>query len=69
MTEHDESPDLLDELPELYALALRLQRAGVPPAELAERLDLPAEALPAALRLAEAKLAALTARRSPPGPR
>jgi DNA-directed RNA polymerase specialized sigma24 family protein len=62
MTEPDLPPDILDELPAQYVLALRLQRAGLPPAELAARLEIPVESVGAALRLAEAKLAAARAR-------
>ncbi len=51
--------DLLDQLPEPYAQALRLQRAGLGFAEIAEAVDVPPEAIETLLRLAEAKLSRL----------
>ena len=45
------------ELPDLYALGLRLQRSGLGGAEIAGRLGIEPEAVPSLLRLAEAKLA------------
>jgi hypothetical protein len=49
----------LTRLPVVYAVAIALQRAGVPTAVMAEQLALPAEAMPALLEVAAAKLAAL----------
>jgi hypothetical protein len=49
----------LTQLPVAYAIALALQRAGVPLAVMAEQLELPAESMPALLEVAAAKLAAL----------
>jgi hypothetical protein len=44
-------------LPEPYAVALRLQGAGVTDVQLAAALDVAREAVPGLLRIAEAKLA------------
>lgn len=49
----------LTRLPVVYAVAIALQRAGVPTSVMAEQLELPAEAMPALLEVAAAKLAAL----------
>jgi DNA-directed RNA polymerase specialized sigma24 family protein len=51
--------DPKDRLPEAYANALRLRDEGFDAFEIAQRLDVPAEAVPSLLRLAERKLAAL----------
>jgi hypothetical protein len=50
----------LTRLPVVYAVAIALQRAGVPMAVTAEQLELPAESMPALLEVAAAKLAALS---------
>jgi DNA-directed RNA polymerase specialized sigma24 family protein len=62
------------ELPEAYAAALRLRRAGVPAPQIAAELGLEPEAVAPLLRLAEAKLATLAERcasdeRAAPKPR
>jgi hypothetical protein len=49
----------LTQLPVVYAIALALQRVGVPMAVIAEQLELPTESMPALLEVAAAKLAAL----------
>lgn len=46
-------------LPAAYATALRLRGTGADHAAIATRLDLPVEAVPALLTIADAKLAAL----------
>lgn len=46
-------------LPVAYATALRLRAAGIEPAGIAERLDVPTEAVGPLLAIAEAKLARL----------
>jgi hypothetical protein len=48
----------LTRLPVVYAVAIALQRAGVPMTVMAEQLELPAESIPALLEVAAAKLAA-----------
>jgi transcriptional regulator len=53
-----ESHDPYATLPESYATALRLRAAGASQAEVARQLSIEADAIPALLRLAEAKLAA-----------
>jgi DNA-directed RNA polymerase specialized sigma24 family protein len=57
----------LNELPEVHAEALRLQRAGTDAAGIAEALGIDVEAVAPLLRLAEAKLASLLAEPGPPG--
>jgi DNA-directed RNA polymerase specialized sigma24 family protein len=51
----------LQELPQSYAVALRLRDRGIPEPEIAEIVGISPEGLPAHLRLAEAKLARLLA--------
>lgn len=46
-------------LPAAYATALRLRHAGADHAAIAARLDLPVEAVPILLNIADAKLARL----------
>jgi DNA-directed RNA polymerase specialized sigma24 family protein len=55
-------------LPEPYAVALRLQGAGVTDAQLAAALDVAREAVPGLLRIAEAKLAEVLADAGGPPP-
>jgi hypothetical protein len=50
----------LTRLPVVYAVAIALQRAGVPMAAMAEQLEIPAESMPALLEVAAAKLAVLS---------
>lgn len=49
----------LNQLPAAYAAALRLRAAGVDHAGIATRLEMPSEAVPLLLAIAEAKLARL----------
>ncbi len=56
----------LDELPEVHARAIRLQRAGVGAAEIASELGIELEAVAPLLRVAQAKLASLLAAPDPP---
>ena len=51
----------LEALPEPYGRALTLDAAGLGPAAIAERLDLPLDALSALLEVGRVKLAALLA--------
>ena len=51
-----DSPDGFAALPDAYASALQLQAAGAGMDEIAQRLNIDAEAVPALLRLADAKL-------------
>jgi hypothetical protein len=46
-------------LPVVYAVALALRDAGLDLDEIAVRLELPAESMPALLEIAEAKLSSL----------
>lgn len=55
------SADPVDQLPALYASALRLRDAGLPDNDIAERIGVHPEAMDAVFRLAEAKLALLLA--------
>lgn len=57
-----------DELPELYALGLRLRRSGLDAAAIAGRLGIEPAAVPSLLRLAEAKLARALSDRPSHGP-
>jgi hypothetical protein len=57
-----------DELPELYALGLRLARSGQDNASIATQLGIEPEAVPSLLRLAEAKLARILRETEPPQP-
>ncbi|MGZ4767180.1 MAG: hypothetical protein ACXVLX_00810 [Ilumatobacteraceae bacterium] len=58
-----DGPPALLRLPIVYALALALRDAGMSETDIAARLGQPVQAMPALLRLAEAKEAAL--RRNP----
>jgi DNA-directed RNA polymerase specialized sigma24 family protein len=49
----------LQQLPELYARALRLKDRGLSEEEIAEQLDIPLETVAPCLRVAELKLARL----------
>ena len=49
--------DPYDALPDAYATALRMQAAGATADDLARRLNIDRDAVPALLRLADAKLA------------
>lgn len=51
--------DAIDQLPLLYASALRLRAAGIPRDEIAERIGVHPEAIDTVLRLAEDKLRCL----------
>lgn len=62
--DHDEALALL---PVSYAAALRLRQAGIEPADIAEHLDVPLEALAPLLAIAEAKLARLLQQAAPDG--
>ena len=57
----------LDELPDVYARALRLRDQGQPPHVIAAALGVPEQAVGPLLRLGEAKLARLLAQ-SPDSP-
>jgi hypothetical protein len=48
-------------LPVVYAVALALRDAGLTMDEIASRLELPRESMPALVEIAEAKLLSLTA--------
>ena len=54
-----ELPLALQQLPELYARALRLKDRGLSEAEIAAELDIPVETVAPCLRVAELKLARL----------
>src|SRR5712691_12138549 len=56
----------MNELPEVHAAALRLHRAGMDAAGIAEELGIEPEAVAPLLRVAEAKLASLLAAPDPP---
>lgn len=58
----------LEVLPEPYGRALTLDAAGLGPAEIAERLDLPLEAVGALLEVGRLKLAALLVADEPDPP-
>jgi len=58
-----DGPPALLRLPIVYALALALRDAGMSEADIAARLGQPVHAMPALLRIAEAKQNAL--RRNP----
>jgi hypothetical protein len=53
------APSALTRLPVAYAVALALNDVGVSSDEIARRLGLPADAMPALFEIAAAKLAAL----------
>lgn len=55
----------LEQLPDMYAAALRLRARGLRNDEIARKLELEPEAVPSLLRLAEAKLAAISGAREP----
>jgi hypothetical protein len=57
----------LEELPEVHAAAIRLDRAGTDAAGIAADLGIEPEAVAPLLRVAEAKLASLLAAPAPPG--
>lgn len=59
----------MNELPEVHAKVLRLHRAGMPAAEIAQVLCIEPEAVGPLLKVAEAKLASLLAAPDPPGKR
>lgn len=48
--------DAIDQLPVLYAIALRLRAAGIPDDEIAERIGIHPEAVGVVLRLADDKV-------------
>lgn len=56
----------LDELPEVHARAIRLQRAGADTAGIAAELGIEFEAVAPLLRVAQAKLASLLEAPDPP---
>jgi len=56
----------LDALPEVHSRAIRLQRAGAGPTEIASELDIEFEAVAPLLRVAQAKLASLLSAPDPP---
>lgn len=56
------------ELPDLYALGLRLRRSGLDATAIAGRLGIEPAAVPSLLRLAEAKLARVLSDRPLHGP-
>lgn len=58
----------LEALPEPYGRALTLDAAGLDPAAIAERLDLPLDALSALLEVGRLKLATLLATDQPDPP-
>ena len=58
----------LEALPEPYGRALTLDAAGLEPAAIAERLDLPFDALSALLEVGRLKLATLLAADEPDPP-
>ncbi len=58
----------LEELPEPYARALTLDAAGLDPTVVAERLDLPLDAVATLLDVGRLKLAALLATDEPDAP-
>jgi hypothetical protein len=60
----DTADDLLHELPFPYAAALRLARAGASEEIIAEALAIEPQGVPAMMRLAHAKLEAITVQRS-----
>ena len=55
----DANGALILRLPVVYAVALALREVGVGPAEIAQRLGLAVDAMPALFEVADAKLAAL----------
>jgi hypothetical protein len=57
----------LSELPDAYACGLRLRDAGTPDDVIAARLGVEPEAVGPLLRIAEAKLAGVLARRTATG--
>ena len=63
-----EQEDLGVALPPAYATALRLRSAGGTNAEIARCLDIDEDAIPALLRLADAKVAERLARDTTPLP-
>ncbi|MGO9877094.1 MAG: hypothetical protein ACLPVY_25230 [Acidimicrobiia bacterium] len=52
-----DGPPLL-RLPVIYAVALALRDAGIPPDQIASQLELPPESMPTLLAIAQAKLTA-----------
>ena len=58
--------DLLERLATPYAVALRLERAGVPAEVIAQALGIEVESVPSLLAIAQAKLAALDPSPLPP---
>ena len=68
LASHGVDPEAaLDELPQLYALGLRLRRDGVDDAGIAARLDIEVAAVPSLLHIAEAKLARIVRDFNTPG--
>jgi DNA-directed RNA polymerase specialized sigma24 family protein len=61
-----EREQAIDELPETYALALRLRGRGFDDEAIAAALSLTPEAVPSLLRIADAKLALLIGEGSDP---
>jgi DNA-directed RNA polymerase specialized sigma24 family protein len=56
MDGYEPSTDAVDQLPALYARALRLRDAGLPDDDIAERIGVHPEAMDTVFRVAQAKL-------------